>query len=533
MGFELRREGLVTMPQQASRPRKARFFTPPRGVGKLAHHGATAEPLRPWTRPTPTIIQHRAQAVERALATESVVRVAVLLTADLLILLVAHAAVDFARSSPDLSGLLSNFLSQLLPRGTFPRIEVLTAVIIGLTIFGNYRGRSRWHNTASLLAGSSLGLSLVFWSRIWSGISLGKVFGFVLVVAAVVVALSTGRQLLRYIVERVRPTPLTVSRAIILGSKSRAEHLTQSDAIRMNRQHLTVVGHVTIDRQIDDDSLGALSDLVWILERHNIDTIVMADQLEDDALIDVLEVADRTGCAVVMGSPIFPLGGFVPRVVTRGHTTYVTITRPSLRVPQLLSKRAFDVVSASALLVLFSPLYALIALAVRLSSAGPAFFRQVRVGYGGKNFQMYKFRSMVQNAEELKAKLQDQSIYADARLFKVRNDPRVTRLGRFLRRSSIDELPQLWNVLRGEMSMVGPRPPLASEVETYEEYNYTRFDMKPGITGPWQVSGRSRITSFDEIVALETEYLTDWSLLKDFTILMKTVPTVLSMNGAV
>ena len=146
---------------------------------------------------------------------------------------------------------------------------------------------------------------------------------------------------------------------------------------------------------------------------------------------------------------------------------------------------------------------------------------------------MYKFRSMVQNAEELKARLAAQSIYADARLFKVRNDPRVTRLGRFLRRSSIDELPQLWNVLRGEMSMVGPRPPLASEVETYEEHNYTRFDMKPGITGPWQVSGRNRITSFDEIVALETEYLTDWSLLKDFTILMKTVPTVLSMNGAV
>ena len=146
---------------------------------------------------------------------------------------------------------------------------------------------------------------------------------------------------------------------------------------------------------------------------------------------------------------------------------------------------------------------------------------------------MYKFRSMIKNAEELKAKLAERSIYSDARLFKIPNDPRITRLGRFLRRSSIDELPQLLNVLRGEMSMVGPRPPLASEVETYEEHHYTRFDMKPGITGPWQVSGRNRITSFDEIIALETEYLTDWSLLKDFTILMKTVPTVLSMNGAV
>jgi len=485
-----------------------------------------------WTRPTPLIIQHRAHAVERALATEGLIRVVVLLAADLLILFAAHATVDMARSTEAFSGMLSTFLSQLIPRGTFPRVEVLTAVIMGLTIFGNYRGRSRWHQPAMLLAGSSLGLSLVFWSRIWSGISLEKVFGFVVVLAAIAVALSTGRHLLYRIVERIRPTPLTISRAVILGSWNRADELKRSDGIRMNR-HLTVVGHVTVDRLTSDDALGALSDLVWILERHNIDTIVIADQLDDDVLRDVLEVADRTGCTVTLGSPIFPLGGFVPRVVTRGPFPYVTITRPSLRVPQLLSKRAFDVLAASVLIVLFSPLFALVAAAVRLSSAGPAFFRQTRVGYGGRNFQMYKFRSMVQNAEELKAKLQDQSIYTDARLFKIRNDPRVTRLGRFLRRSSMDELPQLWNVLRGEMSMVGPRPPLASEVETYEEHNYTRFDMKPGITGPWQVSGRNRITSFDQIVALETEYLTDWSLLKDFSILMKTVPTVLSMNGAV
>ena len=146
---------------------------------------------------------------------------------------------------------------------------------------------------------------------------------------------------------------------------------------------------------------------------------------------------------------------------------------------------------------------------------------------------MYKFRSMVKDAEALKAKLEKESIYSDSRLFKIRNDPRITRLGRFLRRSSLDELPQLWNVVRGQMSMVGPRPPLATEVERYEEHNYTRFDMKPGITGPWQVAGRNRITNFDEVVALETEYLVDWSLLKDFAILMKTVPTVLSMSGAV
>ena len=520
------------MPQPATRSRATRFSTPPRGVDKLAYPGASVDSPHPWARPTPLIIQHRAHAVERALATESLIRVVVLLAADLLILFVAHAIVDMARSTEAFSGAVAVLLSEIIPRGTFPRVEVLAAVVVGLMIFGNYGGRSRWHNAGTLLAGSSLGLSLVFWSRIWSGLSLEMVFGFVVVLAAISVALSAGRHLLFRLVERVRPTPLTVTRAIILGSWSRAEELKRSDGIRANR-HLSVVGHVTVDRQTDDDSLGALSDLVWILERHNIDTIVTADQLDDDVLRDVLEVADRTGCTVVVGSPIFPLGGFVPRVITRGPFPYVTITRPSLRVPQLLSKRAFDIASASILIVVLSPLFALTALAIRLSSAGPAFFRQIRVGYGGRNFQMYKFRSMIKNAEELKAKLAERSIYSDARLFKIPNDPRITRLGRFLRRSSIDELPQLLNVLRGEMSMVGPRPPLASEVETYEEHHYTRFDMKPGITGPWQVSGRNRITSFDEIIALETEYLTDWSLLKDFTILMKTVPTVLSMNGAV
>ena len=483
-------------------------------------------------RPTPLIIQRRAYAVEHARSVESVVRVSVLLGVDLLILFVAHAMVDLARTSQSLGGTVSSFLSELIPRGTFPRAEVLTAVIIGLAIFGNYRGRSRWHNAVTLIAGSSLGLSLVFWSRIWSDMTLQRVFGFVVVLAAVFLALAAGRQLLRYVVDYVRPQPIKTSRALILGSADRAETLKQSDGIRLN-QHLSIVGQVSLDHQLGDNSLGTLSDLVWILERHSVDTILLAEHLDDNALIDVLEVADRTGCAVLLADPIFPVGGFVPRVVTRGNIPYVGIARPSLRVPQLVWKRAFDVVAAAALLVLLAPVFAVIALAVRLSSPGTAFFRQVRVGYGGREFYMYKFRSMVKDAEELKGKLETQSIYSDPRLFKIPNDPRITRLGRFLRRSSLDELPQLLNVVRGEMSLVGPRPPLATEVNTYEENNYTRFDMKPGITGPWQVAGRNRITSFDEVVALETEYLADWSLLKDFTILLKTVPTVLSMSGAV
>jgi lipopolysaccharide/colanic/teichoic acid biosynthesis glycosyltransferase len=124
-------------------------------------------------------------------------------------------------------------------------------------------------------------------------------------------------------------------------------------------------------------------------------------------------------------------------------------------------------------------------------------------------------------------------VYSDDRVFKVRDDPRVTAVGRILRRTSIDELPQLWNVLRGDMSLVGPRPPLPNEVDLYEERHFARFDMKPGITGPWQVAGRNNVTRFDEIVVLDTAYLTDWTIWKDLVLLMKTVPAVLTMRGAV
>ncbi len=139
---------------------------------------------------------------------------------------------------------------------------------------------------------------------------------------------------------------------------------------------------------------------------------------------------------------------------------------------------------------------------------------------------------MTDGAEGRRDDLLTQSVYADARLFKVPNDPRMTKLGRWLRRTSLDELPQLVNVLRGQMSIVGPRPPLPSEVALYAAHHYGRFDVKPGITGPWQVSGRNRVTDFERVVTLETEYIRNWSLGSDLAILLQTIPAVLQMRGA-
>jgi exopolysaccharide biosynthesis polyprenyl glycosylphosphotransferase len=194
------------------------------------------------------------------------------------------------------------------------------------------------------------------------------------------------------------------------------------------------------------------------------------------------------------------------------------------------AKRSFDVAGAGLGLLALSPIMALVALAVRLDSKGPVFYGQTRVGRGNRPFRIWKFRSMVTNAEELVAELADQN-EADGPLFKMANDPRITRVGRFLRKTSLDELPQLWNVLRNEMSLVGPRPGLPSEAVHWDAEVRERLRVKPGITGMWQVSGRSD-SSFDEYARLDLYYVHNWSLLVDLGILARTIPTVLWSKGA-
>ncbi len=202
----------------------------------------------------------------------------------------------------------------------------------------------------------------------------------------------------------------------------------------------------------------------------------------------------------------------------------------SLKGWNLAFKRAIDVGLILFTLPVTLPLSLLIALAIRLDSKGPALFRQTRVGKDGQLFTCYKFRTMVQDAEQRKAELVALN-EADGPLFKIRQDPRITRVGQLLRRSSLDELPQLWNVLCGEMSLVGPRPGLPNEVEQYELWHRRRLEVTPGLTGMWQVLGRSD-TSFDEMVRLDIYYAENWSVGMDVRILLKTIPVVLLSKGA-
>jgi len=193
-------------------------------------------------------------------------------------------------------------------------------------------------------------------------------------------------------------------------------------------------------------------------------------------------------------------------------------------------KRAIDFVAALSLLVLLSPWLVLLAILVKLDSRGSVLYRWKVLGLGGRYFTSYKFRTMVANADALKEQLEARNEMLGP-VFKIQDDPRITRVGRWMRRYSLDELPQLWSVLMGDMSLVGPRPPLQIEYEKFTEWQKGKLRVKPGITCLWQVSGRNEIRDFDEWVRLDLEYIANWSLWLDFKILLRTIPAVLSGSG--
>jgi len=277
--------------------------------------------------------------------------------------------------------------------------------------------------------------------------------------------------------------------------------------------------------------VGGLSRINEIIKDKRIDEIIFATtELPYQKILDVI-----TECEVLSVSfKIVP--GILEIIASRvnieevGGIPLITITEIGLTGYKAFLKRLLDFISSSLLLLFLSPIFLIVMILVRLDSKGPIFFAQDRVGKDGRIFKMYKFRSMVEGADELIPQLEKLS-ETEGHIFKIKEDPRITQIGKWLRRLSVDEWPQLYNVFIGDMSLVGPRPPLPREVEKYSPWHKKRLRIAPGITGLWQVSGRS-LLPFEDMVRLDIYYIENWSLWLDVKILFRTIPVVFTASGA-
>ncbi len=321
-------------------------------------------------------------------------------------------------------------------------------------------------------------------------------------------------------------------RAILLGSGERLVDLRRALGLGRGGIDYEFLGAVVSDgAPVGMPLLGSVQDLPEVLVRlHPDELIVSGVDFGDEAFLDLVEDAHRTGVKVRLAPTTTELLTQRAEYVAGQGVPLFELRPPVFAGLDWAVKRGFDLVVSALMIAVAAPAWALAALAIKLDSPGPVFYRDPRVGLGERQFGMFKFRSMYIDAGERQAGL-EASNEASGPLFKIKDDPRVTRVGRFMRRYSIDELPQVLNVLRGEMSLVGPRPlPLRDYVQL-EDWHRKRYLVLPGMTGLWQVSGRIELT-FDDLVRLDFYYLENWSIWLDISILAKTLPAVLARRGA-
>lgn len=356
------------------------------------------------------------------------------------------------------------------------------------------------------------------------------------------VGLILARWLLRQHLNVNRQGGESMSRLLLLGGPGAVAHLASSLVEAKHAGYLPIAAYMPgadQDMKVEPTSglpvLGHQTETASILEAIdlcNADAVAVSAgvQLHPQTLRHLGWALASRNVGLIMAPALTDIAG--PRIHTQqvAGLPLIHVTTPTLEGGQRVAKRLFDVCAAGLLILVASPAMALIALAVKLSSPGPVLFRQERVGIRGAHFHMLKFRSMVVDAEERLADLEHRN-EGNGVLFKIKNDPRITRIGRFLRKYSLDELPQLLNVLTGSMSLVGPRPPLPKEVAGYEKDVRRRLLVKPGLTGLWQVSGRSNL-SWQDSVRLDLYYVENWSLAGDVVILLKTGRAVFQSTGA-
>jgi exopolysaccharide biosynthesis polyprenyl glycosylphosphotransferase len=283
----------------------------------------------------------------------------------------------------------------------------------------------------------------------------------------------------------------------------------------------------------EETSLADLINFEKTLKQHPCDQVIFAQSLtEKRDLGPFLRITNEMGIVTRVLYDVYTIENYKWYISTLGLFPMITYYNVVISPISLLVKRLMDIIGSLAGIVLSFPIMLITAIAIKIDTPGPVFFKQERVGLNRKKFYILKFRSMVANAEKYKIELIANNEMNDGRLFKMKNDPRITKVGKIIRRRSIDELPQFFNVLKGEMSLVGTRPPTVFEVEQYERHHHRRISMKPGITGIWQTSGRNKIRNFEQIVQMDTAYIDNWSLLLDIKLLFKTIKVLLNKEGA-
>lgn len=330
-----------------------------------------------------------------------------------------------------------------------------------------------------------------------------------------------------------RSRPIEQVLIVGVGSLGRLTHRE----IRDGNARREVIGYLRFDDEQDHARLqapvfGTVKDLETVLKERVVNEVYFSTSAAHQRgdVQDAIRSCERFGIPFALPACGYRFARAVPacaKAISDGYVHYLSVQHKPV---QIGIKRLIDVAASFVALVLLSPLLIGTAIAVKLTSRGPILFKQLRVGLHGRTFHMLKFRSMVANAEELKAKLAAQNEQSGP-VFKMKRDPRITSIGRFIRKYSVDELPQLINVLRGDMSIVGPRPPVPSEVARYEAWQRRRLSVRPGLTCVWQVSGRNQI-SFEEWMLLDMRYIDHWSLAHDIQLILKTVPVVLTGRGA-
>jgi exopolysaccharide biosynthesis polyprenyl glycosylphosphotransferase len=321
-------------------------------------------------------------------------------------------------------------------------------------------------------------------------------------------------------------------RAVLVGSGKHIEEVARALEDR-SRTQVDIVGYISLTPRPHNGlrSLGELPDLPHVLELEGVQEVIIADpDFPQDKAVELVDMCHQRGVTVQVAPSTMEIlidrAEFAP-----GHTVPLfTLRPPVFEGVDYAVKRSFDLVLSCLGLILLSPLLLATAIAIKLSSRGPAIYRSERPGMAGKPFFCFKFRTMREHADQIQDELEPLNELSGA-LFKIRDDPRMTVVGRFLRRFSLDELPQLVNVVRGEMSLVGPRPLPMRDFNRLEDWHKKRYLVLPGITGLWQVSGRAEL-DFDDLVRLDFLYLERWSIMLDLSILLKTIPAVLTRRGA-